>query len=327
MKKFVITILLFLLPIHICMGLLEYGMRSVPNDYSYKHAWLNDNISKVRIWSLGSSHSLYGISPNFFSKPAFNSAHVSQSLKFDEYIFCKYIERADSLEWLILPISYFSIPNSLETGVEWWRVKNYCIYYHYFSLDVQPKLYSEVFGNPLSIYKQIKRVGRYCIHGTTDLYCDQYGFEIDYTKDKRGACWCENGAERAKFHTRDIAANQNIVNGNVISIEKIINLCQAKNVSVLLLNTPVCETYYNNVDSAQYSLMERTCERFAQNYKNVHHLNLFKDDRFNKDDFFDSDHLVIEGAEKLTVILDEYIRIQDKTSIKCNQSMIFSANN
>ena len=77
--------------------------------------------------------------------------------------------------------------------------------------------------------------------------------------------------------------------------------------NVLILTTPVCSTYYECVDSAQYALMIETCERLSNRYNHVQYLNLFKDSRFVEDDFHDSDHLATEGAAKLTKIIDEYI--------------------
>ena len=80
MKRFVKTIVFFFLPVLFGLVALECAMRRIPNDYAYKNNWLTENISHVRIWTFGSSHGLFGISPKYFSKPAFNSAHVSQPL-------------------------------------------------------------------------------------------------------------------------------------------------------------------------------------------------------------------------------------------------------
>ena len=307
MKRFIKVIILFLLPVICGCVLLEYGMRNVPNSYSFKKNWLDKNISSVRIWSFGSSHGLYGISPKYFSKPAFNSAHVSQPLKYDAFIFGKYIEQADSLEWVILPISYFTMTSKMEDGEEWWRIKNYCIYYDCPYHEWEPKYNIEIIGNPLSFYKQIKRVGRYWIKGIDDNSCDSLGLDLGYSKTKRGEEWYMNGKQRVKFHTKDLQEKKPIIQENIGYLERIIKKCEAKNVSILLLTTPVCSTYYECVDSTQYSLMTETCETLEYAYKNVQYLNLFKDVRFIEDDFFDADHLETEGAAKLTKILDEYI--------------------
>lgn len=310
MKRFLKTIILFFIPVLCGCLVLEFSMRNVPNSYSYKNDFLSEHISAIRIWSFGSSHGLYGISPKYFSKPAFNSAHVSQPLKYDAFIFDKYISRADSLEWVILPISYFTMTSKMETGKEWWRIKNYCIYYDCPYHKWEPKYNMEIIGNPLSFYKQVKRVGRYWIKGIDDNNCDSLGLDLGYSKEKRGEEWYMNGRQRAEFHRKDIQKSQSIVEENTKYLETIIGRCEEKNVSVLLLTTPVCSTYYNNIDSSQYNLMLETCENFIHRYPNVQYLNLFKDSRFVEDDFFDADHLETEGATKLTKILDEYISVQ-----------------
>ena len=307
MKRFAKTILCFFLPIFLGLSALEFGMRSVPNDYIYKNKWLTENISSVRIWAFGASHCLYGISPRYFSKPAFNSAHVSQSLKYDAFIFDKFIDRADSLEWVVLPVSYVTLTNKMEEGREWWRIKNYCIYYDCPYYPWEPKYHFEIVGNPLSQYKQIERVSRYWISGKDDIRCDSLGLDLSYSKESRSDNWYLDGQQRAKYHTKNITKSQPIIQENIGYMESIIKTCEKKQVNVLIMTTPVCSTYYDCVDSAQYTLMVNTCENLANTYGNVQYLNLLKDSRFVEDDFHDSDHLATEGAEKLTKILDDYI--------------------
>jgi len=306
MKRFVTYIVLFLLPVAIILGVLEYGMRTVPNDYTYKNHWLEQHITSLHIWSFGPSHGAYGISPKHFSKSAFNSAHVSQTLKFDAFIFDKFIDRADSLEWVILPVSYFSLGSDMESDPEWWRVKNYCIYYDCPYFPTQPKYHCEVIGNPLSLFGQIKRVCNYWMDGTNDRCCDSLGLDLDFSKDSRKQDWYMNGANRVVSHTKDLS-DAKLIRANIGYLESIINKCQEKQIHVLLLTTPVCYTYSEAVDSTQYALMTGTCEKLAAQYPNVVYLNLFKDNRFDVDDFWDADHLHPEGAAKLTLLLDDFI--------------------
>ena len=211
------------------------------------------------------------------------------------------------MEWVILPVSYFTMTGKMENGKEWWRIKNYCIYYDCPYHKKEPKYNIEIIGNPLSIYKQIKRVGRYWIKGVDDNSCDYLGFDLGYSKNRRSEEWYMNGPQRAKSHTKDIEKLNDIIQENREYLEAIIKKCEEKNISVLLLTTPTCSTYYECVDSAQYSLMTETCEEMALKYNNVQYLNLFKDSRFVEEDFFDADHLETDGAAKLTKILDEYI--------------------
>jgi hypothetical protein len=197
--------------------------------------------------------------------------------------------------------------SKMENGEEWWRIKNYCIYYDCPYHKWEPKYNIEIIGNPLSFYKQIKRVGRYWIKGVDDNSCDSLGLDLGFSKTNRGEEWYMNGFQRAKYHTKDIEKSNDIIQENREYLESVIKKCEEKNISVLLLTTPVCSTYYECVDSTQYSLMTEICEEMAQKYNNVQYLNLFKDSRFVEEDFFDADHLETDGAAKLTKILDEYI--------------------
>lgn len=283
-------------------------MRSVPNDYAYKNQWLDKHIASAKIWILGSSHSLLGINPQYFSQSAFNSAHVSQTLPFDAFIVSKYIHQADSLEWVILPMSYFSLTYSLEDSKEWWRIKNYCIYYDYHYRALNPHYHLEILGNPLTYREQLKRVAKYWIQGVDSRDCDSLGFSHAYSKDKREANWCDDGKDRAIYHTKNLKDCESIITEHIADLETIIRLCSEKNVRILLFTPLVSKAYYENIEFEQYELVVKTCEKMEDKYSHVSYLNLFMDTRFDDDDFFDADHLETGGASKLSKILDDYIK-------------------
>ena len=305
MKHFLKTILFFFLPLTIILIGLEYGMRSVPNVYQYKNQWLEKNISTTKIWVIGASHGLYGINPEYFSKPAFNSCHVSQTLPYDAFIFDKFIDKADSLESVILPVSYFSLTYSLEQSDEWWRIKNYCIYYDCPYHSNETKYHLEILGNPLPYYKQVIRVWHYWKDGMDSRGCDSLGFAHDYSKDKRSEEWWKGGDKRANSHTKNIEERKDVIRTNIDYLEKILISCEKKNIRVMLLTTPVCSSYYENIDDAQYELMVNTCEDMTKRHCNVIYVNLLTDSRFTVEDFYDADHLCEIGAEKLTRIIDD----------------------
>ena len=307
MKRFLKTILLFLIPVVVALGLLEYGMRNVPNDYSYKCRWLDHHISDVSVWIFGSSHALYGINPNLLSLQAFNSAHPSQTLHYDAFIFDKYIDCAANLKWVILPVSYFTFTDRLENSEEWWRIKNYCLYYDCPEYKWQPEFHSEVLGNPLPYHKQIVRIGKYLIYRKSDLACDSLGFRNEYTKSKRTADWTKNGPLRVQTNTKDLSDARDIIEENARHLEAIVQACEARNINILLVTTPVSRAFYECMDSAQYALTVETAEKITAVHSNVHYMNLLKDARFTDDDFFDADHLELDGAAKLTKIIDGYI--------------------
>lgn len=303
MKKILTkTVLLFIFPIFALFIVSEYFLRSIPNDYKYKSNWLTKNCKTLKVLNLGSSHGYYGINPQYFNLNGFNAAHVSQSLKYDYFIFNKYISGMDSLKFLILPISYFSFGGELENGIEDWRVKMYSIYYgcnynkcnlkyNYEMFDFNSKTWNRVVKSSLGIENHI--------------VCNKFGAGILNKLVMRDINWKNNGKVSALRH-QNRNVNSKIVSENIKYLKSIINKCRLRNIYVILLTTPTCKSYYMNLDNEQLNFMETTCRSVAQN-KNVIYLNLLKDIRFKDKDFFDVDHLSEYGSKKLTLLLNDRI--------------------
>lgn len=302
MQKFITrTIMLIIIPIIIGAIICEYVLRQIPNSYSYKNEWLTKNSNSLEILSLGSSHGLNGIKPNSFSTKAFNAAFGSQTLKYDAFILEKFIEKADSLKFVILPVSYSSLIGDMENGDDWWLVKKYCIYFHCPYHKYEMKYRTEIVGLP--IFNQVKRIVKY-MKGQDELGVDTLGwFKLTSSPNLSRDWWYSNGKERAMYHTRNL--NKSLILENKEYIETIINHCSRLNVRVILLTTPTHHTYYENLDQRQLEMMEHCCDSFASVYENTFYLNLLKDRRFMDDDFANADHLNEFGAEKLTILLQQ----------------------
>ncbi len=127
MKQFTLKIFLFLLPILIIGIALEFLLREIPNQYTLKDNYIATSSRKIETLVLGSSHTYYGVNPEYFTKPCFNLANISQSLNFDLELLKKHENEFSNLKTVIIPISYFSLFETLEEGDESWRVKNYTI--------------------------------------------------------------------------------------------------------------------------------------------------------------------------------------------------------
>lgn len=300
MKRFLIQILfIYVFPISIVFGYMELKLRDVPNDYKYKHEWMTKNSSRVQLLSLGSSHAYYGIKPECFSIPAYNLSFVSQSLKYDKYLYDTYAVLCDSLQYIIFPISYFSMRSDLETSIEGWRTKGYCIYmgceFHknepFYNLEIMSK------DKLLSITDVI-------FDETSFISCDSLGYGTSYKMENRNKDWHYTGVIASARHTY---SSQKYVNENIQHIQGIIDDCGKRNIKVILLTTPTYHTYVELLDSAQLMEMEDVCNQFAEQYEHVVYLNWLKHESFTEDDFYDADHLNEYGAEKLTRMLDEYI--------------------
>lgn len=305
MKRFIRNILFFVLPIAITLCALEFGVRRIPNNYSYKANWLNNNINQIKILTLGASNGYYGIQPRLFNVPAFNAAHVSQTPKYDNFIFNKYIEMADSLKLIIYPLSYCSLSFDLENGIEWWRTKNYTIYYNCPYHKWNLKYSTEIFSNS-SVFVLCKRLKNRVIKNYSDVHCDSLGWGTDYRVSNKDGEWLRNGVKRAEYQTCDLDACGKFVMENKRYIEDIIVQCYKRNINVMLLITPTYRSYYDNLNIKQLDLLTDFCDSMSIKYNNTTFVDLLKDCRFVEDDFYDADHLNEVGALKLTSIICDY---------------------
>ena len=299
MKRFLNQILLVaVLPVILILGIFEYTLRSAPNDYALKDEWMTKN-TDVRILSFGSSHAYYGIRPQYFNEKAFNLAFTSQSLKYDHYLYHKYVPLCDSLEYIILPISYFTLRQNMDGGAESWRIKGYCIYMDcdYYAYDISKNL-------EISSKDKLNSIFDVLFRGKTFLSCDSLGWGVNYSYKDRAKDWQASGVTAADRHTK---TNKEMLDENISYLEDMIEDTKKRGIEVILLTTPTFYTYRDNLDEAQLHEMVELCDNLAHKYDHVSYLNWLQHDSFIEDDFFDADHLNEYGAEKLSKLLNDYI--------------------
>lgn len=303
MASFFKKLFLFLLPLLIFAGGSEYLVRRIPNDYLFKNDYLTRHAQTIELLVLGSSHSYFDVNPVFFSCPAFNAAHVSQSLKYDYFIFEKFKKNFSRLKVVLLPISYFSLFYSLEDSVEGWRAKNYAVYY---GCRYHPGLYLRplIAGlKPLTIWERVEKYFKaQPLKTVSDL-----GFGLAFTHvvplDLK-----ITGEEAALRHTMKSLA---LLDENLGILEKLLKECRDMDVRVVLFTPPAASFYVNALDAHQLDVMEKIISTLERQYSNIRYYNFYGDSRFCVENFRDGDHLNGDGAEKFTRVLDQLIFHRD----------------
>jgi hypothetical protein len=230
MKKFWLHILKIIVPIFIFFLVLEIAIRKIPNDYQLKKSYLDKNASKINTLILGSSHTFYGVNPKYFSKQTFNAAYVSQTLDLDEELLDVYKNKLTNLKTIIIPISYFSLFETLETDVEKWRLKNYILYY-----DFENKYHFTANFETLNpdILLNLKKVVKHYVLNKSFITSSNLGWGTNFNSKERKKF---EGQYTAKKHT---AKNFKLFDGNIKSLQKIIKMCQKKNIKILYITTPL----------------------------------------------------------------------------------------
>ena len=299
MKKFWLHILKIILPIFIFFLVLEIAIRKIPNDYQLKKVYLDKNASKINTLILGSSHSFYGINPEYFSKHTFNAAYVSQTLDLDEELLNHYKDKFSNLETVIIPISYASLFETLETDVEKWRLKNYILYYgfenKYRFTDNFETLNHDILLN-------IKKTVKFYVFDKSLITSSNLGWGTNFSSKNNQKF---EGEFTAKKHT---ASNFNLFEANLKSLHKIIELCQKKKVKILFITTPTHSSYYKNVNKMQLLKTTNTINELVKKNPNCEYINLLDSEKFIATDFHDADHLNEIGAKKLSLFLNKKMR-------------------
>ncbi|MEA4841331.1 MAG: hypothetical protein VB110_10050 [Bacteroidales bacterium] len=299
MRKFIFKTVLLLIPILLTAICMEILLRRIPNDYKYKRDYLDAHSNEIETLILGSSHSFYGIDPNYFSSKTFNASHISQSLDYDFRILMKYQFKFKNLKNIILPISYFTFWEKLGDGPESWRIKNYTIYY---GLRTSSSFvdYTEIFSNQFKV--NYIRLESYYIKGNSNISCNKLGWGTTY-KSEDAKDLIETGKAAALRHTiNDINDKKNrlIYNENVSTLQSLILWCRKRRIKLIIFTPPAFETYRNNLNAKQLGVMINTATTFSSNYGNCRYYNFLSDTTFIAHDFFDADHLSEIGAEKLS---------------------------
>ena len=311
LNKFIVKILLFfLLPALLLAGVSEYSIRQIPNDYSYKNSWMTKNCKNLNILCLGSSTVFFGINPNHFKTKAFNASHISQTLNYDNFIFNKFINQMDSLKYLLLDINYISPFTSLENSEEWWRVKYYSIYYDNDFHRGELKYNYELAVHNLSTFESagngiLLKLG---MSNYSKIKVNELGFGTNYSLNKRTKNW-NDGKEEALKHSIWLKREKDLdlIDNNKIYVNDILKKCAARKIKVLLISTPVSQTYVSNLNNNYLKKKTEFCNSFKDSSNNISYIDFSSDNRFIDEDFFDANHLNETGARKFTIIINDIL--------------------
>ena len=110
---------------------------------------MGQHAEEVEILVLGNSHTCNAINPEYVSAKMFNLAISGQEYLYDHYLFFRWVERYKNLEYVIIPVSYFSFyKNVIGNESERMQELNYCIYMNcpYHEYDIRYNMESLYFS-------------------------------------------------------------------------------------------------------------------------------------------------------------------------------------
>ncbi|WP_281613870.1 hypothetical protein [Flammeovirga sp. SubArs3] len=310
MKLFSLKVFLFLLPIFIMMFSEEYMLRRIPNDYTKKREVMLDKEQEFQVLSLGSSHTYYGVDPQYFDLATFNASHISQSVDVDYLLVHEYLKNKKSIKYVTLPIDYQSLFRRLSKGSTNWRMKNYVLYYDLAEVDNFKNNFEIMNFN----YKvSLSRLFNYYVRGKDEVTSDQKGFAHIHVSNKSDLQLEEelrtSAIKTAKRHT---AASDEHFEYNTQVLRDLAKELKKQDITLVLYTSPCHSSYVELLDENQLSKTIDFANSFAGEYDNIHYVNYLQNPIFKTRDFSDSDHLNEEGAHKLSVLLNQEINKLEK---------------
>ena len=289
MKNFLLKILIYTLPIvFIAIG-LELYVESIPNSYTYKRQYMEQHAAQIQTLVFGSSYAYDGIDAELLPN-AFNLANSSQCFEDDYRLLQRYIVDMDSLQRVILPISYSSLQMVSSSN----RRGYYTIYMDLYPRWPISKYSFECFNLELMTKKIIKHTLREDM-----VRCDSLGQRIGHSLDSRPAVdWQDTQA--LIVNDRFVgAAAQPYIKENTYWLRRIALECQVSGVELYLVKMPALQEYRDAMPQEQVEAMNCAISTIGNKFDCVHVLDY---QAWGTDaDFWNATHLNTDGARRLTM--------------------------
>ena len=304
MKRFLKYSIFFLALLAILLGCCEVIVRNMPNSYTYKNDWMQENAQRVKTLVLGGSHNYYGVMPSEIGDSVFNLANVSQGHEYDYFLLTKFQKKLISLKNLVIIIDESNIFDSPfeDDDLEWFRAIYYKIYYGY------PKhsdfsIYNFEISNFSSFNQKFPKAVKYLFTGKTSPDCDSLGWGCTFFAPEKFDTTAMTAAAK-KVIERHRCKNWANVDDNVQYLNRIGDWCKHRGVNLIVITTPMWDKFIEMTSHKQIAVMRKVINDFTTAY-GAKYKDYLLDPRFQGIDFNDPDHLSNVGAKKFSHILKQ----------------------
>lgn len=297
-----------MLPVLTLLLVMELYIRSLPNEYTAKKEYMDVHAPQVETLILGNSHALNGINPAYMDGHAYNLAFAGQTLKYDWELLQYYGDRLVHLRNIIIPISYFSLYNNLESNsTNKFRLKYYKI--NFGILREENILYNLEMVS-VKFPKNISTIQQHLWGISPDK--DSSGKREAYmgwsTRNYTVDDIEKEGKEKVAKHERYIRPGE--LASNIQYLSNIISFAEQHQCNLYFITTPHYASYYRNIGTGYFTGARHIMDSITSLPYSipVRYIDLMEDSRFTKSDFVNSDHLSVSGAARLSSILNGLLR-------------------
>lgn len=304
MKRFLLIIIAFLVPVAAFIVALEALVQTIPNSYSYKYQYVRSNGKSIQAVSLGHSQLYDDFMPEVFKLSSFNLCNSSQFYKEDFYILRELLPYMPNLKLVILPIGYVNVKESEPNAF----TERSTFYHEYMNIDFDGQIPIRYRYECFEPKRAFEKITSYYLHHIDIVGCDYMGRRNTHNlSDRHQSLDSANMLQLYTLKTHD--QSEMMIWGESYLVE-IGMLLQSKGIQLILVSPPHYWTYLDAVNTEQKAFLQKHIKRYHQKFT-FQYVNLEDDKRFVDEDFFDDAHLTELGAEKFTKILNERIELKN----------------
>lgn len=299
LKVFVPSLLLILAIVVIGEVLLHV----FPHEKLYKSRWMDNNAEEVQVLVLGSSNTNRAIMPSELGLgKGFSCAGPSQDLHNDSWILHRYIERMDSLRYVVVDMNYLTPFLNIDYDDSYAVLrKRYRIYWGNRDYAVRWWEWPEVSRfNWLAWYKDF-------VAEKDTIYTD--GFMSRPSDKYNEDDWRYYAWMTASDHTMiDDSNASRILEANIDELRCMATTCRERGVKMVMVTCPVHEFFYSQMDQRQLELMHRVADSLCAEYPNVSYMDFMTCPLFTAEDMSNANHLNRRGAARFSQMVGDSIR-------------------
>jgi hypothetical protein len=327
-KKFIYHVLLFLLLPTIIILFSDTFLRNQNSLYKEKYEGALRCKDSIEIIILGNSHANYGVDPNAFDLFAYNLANAAQSIYFDKRITISLLPYFKKLKYVFISVDYHSLYFSSQGSHEdIWSYYGNGIKYkksNYFLANISPTLFGYTPRVSWSLFK--KKIVNNLKYGTDIIDFDvENGINLKGSIAKGFISFEGNnnsGFTIEKYKHKAYGFNELIEASNekdeiLADLKDFLEVLIRNNITPILFTSPTYQEYNKYLDKSVINNNIKEIKKICEKY-NIEYLDFMNSNTFEKNDFYNADHLNKKGAKKLSKILNYLITNNKKHGLDYN---------
>jgi hypothetical protein len=329
-KKFIYHVLLFLLLPAIIIFSSDTFLRNQNSLYKEKYKGALKYKDSIEIIILGNSHANYGVDPNAFDLFAYNLANAAQSIYFDKRITLSLIPYLKKLKYVFISVDYHSLYFSSQGSREdIWSYYGNGIKYkkaNYLLANISPTLFGYTPRVSWSLFK--KKIVNNLKYGTDIIDFDvENGVNVKDSivkgfisfEGNNGSAFIIDKYKHKAYGFNELIEASNEKDEVLADLKDFLEILIENKITPILFTSPTYQEYNKYLDKSVINNNIKEIKNICEKY-NLAYLDFMNSNIFEKNDFYNADHLNKKGANKLAKILNNWVIHSEKHGLDHNIS-------